>query len=285
MSSAPGAACTSSVAVPARVRDAKSVRRSTLTCVTRASSGRAKEWMSRGSGAMAAGAGAAPACPAGATAAGAHAPSAAAQASTAAAPRAREFRSKNMEVISLQWFVCSSPSIRLQVPSPRAEGSPRMDGNLAGCGRERKTRIGTNPRPRCRCGGSLVRRAPASRDGAYRFPSGGFSRSPRRAIFASLDLPIRDPPIPILPIHKNSAGRKPIRPAPRRDPWADQRVSYTETVPLRAKAMMSYGSLRPPGTSMPGEPIGIPGTAIPATCGRSLSSRRMTSAGTCPSTT
>ena len=37
--------------------------------------------------------------------------------------------------------------------------------------------------------------------------------------------------------------------------------------------------------SIPGDPIGIPGTATPATGGRSRSSRRITSAGTCPSTT
>ena len=40
-----------------------------------------------------------------------------------------------------------------------------------------------------------------------------------------------------------------------------------------------------PGTSMPGDPIGIPGTAMPAIAGRSFSSRWTSAAGTCPSTT
>ena len=40
-----------------------------------------------------------------------------------------------------------------------------------------------------------------------------------------------------------------------------------------------------PGTSMPGEPTGMPGTARPRACGRSASRRMISRAGTCPSMT
>ncbi len=45
----------------------------------------------------------------------------------------------------------------------------------------------------------------------------------------------------------------------------------------------SYGSTCPDGTSMPGEPSGIPGTVRPFAAGFSFSSRLMSSAGTWPS--
>jgi hypothetical protein len=67
------------------------------------------------------------------------------------------------------------------------------------------------------------------------------------------------------------------RPAPR------YRFAYTAVLPVESNVTTSYGSLR--GPSMPGEPIGMPGTAIPFTFGRSFRSLAMTSAGTCPSTT
>ena len=55
--------------------------------------------------------------------------------------------------------------------------------------------------------------------------------------------------------------------------------------PALSKASTSYGCGFTPATSMPGEPIGMPGTPIPTTEGRSLSSRCTSAAGTCPSIT
>src|SRR5207249_8266226 len=58
---------------------------------------------------------------------------------------------------------------------------------------------------------------------------------------------------------------------------------YTRVAPSAWNSSTSY----PPacGASIPGAPIGIPGTANPSAFGRSLSSFRMSAAGTCPSIT
>ncbi len=59
------------------------------------------------------------------------------------------------------------------------------------------------------------------------------------------------------------------------------RVAYTVRFPDWSTAYTSYGEAGP--LAMPGDPIGIPGTASPATGGRVLSRRMITSAGTWPS--
>lgn len=59
------------------------------------------------------------------------------------------------------------------------------------------------------------------------------------------------------------------------------RCAYTVVRPSRSKVSTSYASLVAP--SMPGEPIGIPGTASPAIDGFSSSTLAIRSAGTWPS--
>src|SRR6185436_12547841 len=51
----------------------------------------------------------------------------------------------------------------------------------------------------------------------------------------------------------------------------------TLVLPVLSKASTSYGAIVPLGTSIPGEPAGIPATANPTTFGRSLSNRVMSS--------
>ena len=57
--------------------------------------------------------------------------------------------------------------------------------------------------------------------------------------------------------------------------------------PSRATSSTSYASLRLlyAGPSIPGEPTGMPGTARPTAAGFSLSRRRISRTGTCPSIT
>lgn len=68
-----------------------------------------------------------------------------------------------------------------------------------------------------------------------------------------------------------------------RRPRGFQYVAKAPPGPSRVKATTVKGSRRSP-ISMPGEPMGIPGTAIPAMAGRSASSRRISRTGTWPST-
>ena len=54
-------------------------------------------------------------------------------------------------------------------------------------------------------------------------------------------------------------------------------------ITVKGPSGQRLGCMGLPGTSMPGEPVGIPGTESPLTSGRSLSSRLSSFAGTCPS--
>jgi len=53
--------------------------------------------------------------------------------------------------------------------------------------------------------------------------------------------------------------------------------------PALSNARTSYGCGLTLATSIPGDPIGMPGTPMPTTRGRSLRSRWTSAAGTCPS--
>jgi hypothetical protein len=77
----------------------------------------------------------------------------------------------------------------------------------------------------------------------------------------------------------NRAGRR----VATRPSYLGSTVSWTPREPSLPMAITWYG--RAPGPSIPGEPIGMPGTARPWMSGRSSSRRRMTWAGTWPSTT
>ena len=69
-----------------------------------------------------------------------------------------------------------------------------------------------------------------------------------------------------------------------REASARQRCdAKTLVLPDASNAITSYGVTVPPGTSIPGEPAGIPGAAIPSTLGRVSRSFLMSATGTCPS--
>ena len=64
-----------------------------------------------------------------------------------------------------------------------------------------------------------------------------------------------------------------------------QCLANTRVAPLLSNDMTSYACGFVPGYSIPGEPTGMPPTAIPRIAGFSFNIRWTSAAGTCPSTT